>query len=72
MIMLRTLLARTALALLALFLVACAAATPTGLSTGMTPEGESAKLELARDFRSERHSVWGITARNREQLGRQA
>jgi PhoH-like ATPase len=30
-------------------------------------EGESAKLELARDFRSERHSVWGITARNREQ-----
>ncbi len=29
--------------------------------------GESAKLELARDFRSERHSVWGITARNREQ-----
>jgi len=30
-------------------------------------DGESAKLELARDFRSERHSVWGITARNREQ-----
>jgi PhoH-like ATPase len=30
-------------------------------------EGESARLELARDFRSERHSVWGITARNREQ-----
>jgi PhoH-like ATPase len=30
-------------------------------------EGDSAKLELARDFRSERHSVWGITARNREQ-----
>ncbi|MGH8259412.1 MAG: PhoH family protein [Steroidobacteraceae bacterium] len=29
--------------------------------------GESAKLELTRDFRSERHSVWGITARNREQ-----
>ena len=29
--------------------------------------GESATLELARDFRSERHSVWGITARNREQ-----
>jgi len=29
--------------------------------------GQSAKLELARDFRSERHSVWGITARNREQ-----
>ena len=30
-------------------------------------DGHSAKLELARDFRSERHSVWGITARNREQ-----
>jgi PhoH-like ATPase len=30
-------------------------------------EGDSATLELARDFRSERHSVWGITARNREQ-----
>ena len=29
--------------------------------------GEAATLELARDFRSERHSVWGITARNREQ-----
>jgi PhoH-like ATPase len=32
-----------------------------------TVEGEAATLELARDFRSERHSVWGITARNREQ-----
>jgi PhoH-like ATPase len=29
--------------------------------------GEAATLELARDFRSERHSVWGISARNREQ-----
>ncbi|MEO7773936.1 MAG: PhoH family protein [Steroidobacteraceae bacterium] len=29
--------------------------------------GELAKLELVRDFRGERHSVWGITARNREQ-----
>ncbi len=29
--------------------------------------GPAAKLELARDFRGERHSVWGITARNREQ-----
>ena len=28
---------------------------------------ESAVLELTRDFRSDRHSVWGITARNREQ-----
>jgi PhoH-like ATPase len=27
----------------------------------------TATLELARDFRSERHAVWGITARNREQ-----
>ena len=27
----------------------------------------TATLELARDFRSERHSVWGVTARNREQ-----
>jgi PhoH-like ATPase len=30
-------------------------------------QGGTARLELARDFRSERHSVWGITARNREQ-----
>ena len=30
-------------------------------------DGETAKLELVRDYRSERHSVWGITARNREQ-----
>ena len=30
-------------------------------------EGDSAALEVARDFRSERHSIWGITARNREQ-----
>jgi PhoH-like ATPase len=30
-------------------------------------DGASARLELARDFRGERHSVWGITARNREQ-----
>jgi PhoH-like ATPase len=29
--------------------------------------GSAATLELARDFRSERHAVWGITARNREQ-----
>jgi len=26
-----------------------------------------ATLELARDFRSERHSIWGVNARNREQ-----
>ena len=30
-------------------------------------DNNTARLELARDFRSERHSVWGITARNREQ-----
>jgi PhoH-like ATPase len=30
-------------------------------------DGNGAVLELARDFRNERHSVWGITARNREQ-----
>jgi PhoH-like ATPase len=30
-------------------------------------EGESAVLEVVRDFRRERHGVWGIVARNREQ-----
>jgi PhoH-like ATPase len=30
-------------------------------------EGQSAVLELAVDFRSPHHAVWGITARNREQ-----
>jgi PhoH-like ATPase len=30
-------------------------------------DGKTARLEVARDYRSERHSVWGITARNREQ-----
>jgi len=30
-------------------------------------EGDTATVELLRDFRSERHNVWGITARNREQ-----
>jgi PhoH-like ATPase len=30
-------------------------------------ENRSAVLEVARDFRAERHDVWGITARNREQ-----
>ncbi len=28
---------------------------------------DTATLELTRDYRSERHSIWGITARNREQ-----
>jgi PhoH-like ATPase len=30
-------------------------------------DGQSALLELTRDYRSERNNVWGITARNREQ-----
>jgi PhoH-like ATPase len=30
-------------------------------------DGDTARLELVRDYRSERHAVWGITARNREQ-----
>ena len=29
--------------------------------------GNTATIELLRDYRNERHSVWGITARNREQ-----
>ena len=34
---------------------------------GAQARRRAATLELARDFRSDRHSVWGITARNREQ-----
>ena len=30
-------------------------------------QGNTATLELVRDFRGERHGVWGIGARNREQ-----
>jgi PhoH-like ATPase len=30
-------------------------------------EGDEATLELVQDFRAERHNVWGVTARNREQ-----
>jgi len=30
-------------------------------------EGDTATLELARDYRSSHHNVWGIQARNREQ-----
>ena len=30
-------------------------------------DGETATLELARDYRSGKHNVWGIGARNREQ-----
>src|SRR5262249_42096661 len=29
--------------------------------------GDTATLELTRDYRNERHNVWGVTARNREQ-----
>src|SRR6201999_3880366 len=29
--------------------------------------GQTSTLELTRDFRSERHNIWGVTARNREQ-----
>jgi PhoH-like ATPase len=29
--------------------------------------GDTAVIELTRDYRNERHSVWGISARNREQ-----
>ena len=29
--------------------------------------GDTATIELMRDYRNERHNVWGITARNREQ-----
>ena len=30
-------------------------------------DGDEAVLELVHDFRAERHNVWGVTARNREQ-----
>jgi PhoH-like ATPase len=30
-------------------------------------EGDTARLELVQDYRSSKHSVWGISARNREQ-----
>ncbi len=30
-------------------------------------DGDTATLEITRDYRNERHSIWGITARNREQ-----
>jgi PhoH-like ATPase len=30
-------------------------------------EASKATLELARDFRGERHNIWGVSARNREQ-----
>jgi PhoH-like ATPase len=43
-------------------------AEPNGLEAIVRrTESSGTVLELLRDFRSERHSVWGITARNREQ-----
>src|SRR6185369_2550207 len=30
-------------------------------------DGDSARLQLIQDYRSSKHSVWGISARNREQ-----
>ncbi len=42
--------------------------TPQGIeATVRKLDGERATLELTRDYRSERHNIWGITARNREQ-----
>jgi PhoH-like ATPase len=42
--------------------------TPQGIEAIVRKmEGQRATLEITRDYRSERHSVWGITARNREQ-----
>jgi PhoH-like ATPase len=42
--------------------------TPNGIEAIVrSVEGDKARLELVQDYRSERHSVWGITARNREQ-----
>jgi PhoH-like ATPase len=42
--------------------------TPQGIE-GMVRRiaGETATIELTRDYRNERHNVWGLTARNREQ-----
>jgi PhoH-like ATPase len=42
--------------------------SPQGLEAIVrATDGKVARLEVARDYRGERHSVWGITARNREQ-----
>ena len=46
----------------------CISRTPNGIEALVREiDGKVAVLELMRDFRSERHSIWGITARNREQ-----
>jgi len=42
--------------------------TPQGIEAIVRKlNGDHATLELTRDYRSERHSIWGITARNRGQ-----
>ena len=42
--------------------------TPQGIEAIVRKmDGQRATLEITRDYRNERHSVWGITARNREQ-----
>ena len=46
----------------------CTRTAPQGIEAMVRKlDGDTATLELVRDYRSERHSVWGITARNREQ-----
>ncbi|HET7756697.1 MAG TPA: PhoH family protein [Steroidobacteraceae bacterium] len=43
-------------------------ATPQGIEgIARRISGDTATIELTRDYRNERHSVWGVTARNREQ-----
>ena len=42
--------------------------TPEGIEgIARKISGDAATIELTRDYRNERHNVWGITARNREQ-----
>ena len=42
--------------------------TPEGIEgIARKIRGDTATIELTRDYRNERHNVWGVTARNREQ-----
>src|SRR5256885_1137522 len=42
--------------------------TPAGIEGVVRKmSGDTATIELTRDHRNERHNVWGVTARNREQ-----
>ncbi|HYL03748.1 MAG TPA: PhoH family protein [Steroidobacteraceae bacterium] len=42
--------------------------TPQGIEgIARRISGDTATIELTRDYRNERHSVWGVMARNREQ-----